>query len=205
MDEHFLNTDPLENMPVMLALTGIWHNQVCGYGSRAVLPYDQRFARLPAYLQQLEMESNGKQVSMDGERLSVRSGPIVWGEPGTNGQHAFYQHYIKDTEIVPLVVHSRRPGARRDPRTSSSLASGKLSCPIPSLNGWTRHLMRADWRREKGMRGAELERQAQHRVFEGNRPSTTLLYPKLTPKVLGVLIALYRHPCVCGRHSFKYQ
>ncbi|HEY6918567.1 MAG TPA: glucose-6-phosphate isomerase, partial [Tabrizicola sp.] len=101
MDQHFLTTPFAANMPVMLALVGIWHNQLCGYATRAVLPYDQRLARLPAYLQQLEMESNGKRVAIDGSDLTTNSGPVVWGEPGTNGQHAFYQLIHQGTRVVP--------------------------------------------------------------------------------------------------------
>jgi hypothetical protein len=101
MDRHFRAAGPLENMPVMLALVGLWHNQGCGYATRAVLPYEQRLLRLPAYLQQLEMESNGKRVAMDGGALSRPSGPVVWGEPGTNGQHAFYQLIHQGTRVVP--------------------------------------------------------------------------------------------------------
>ncbi len=101
MDDHFRAADWHENMPAMLALVGLWHNQVCGHATRAVLPYDNRLARLPAYLQQLEMESNGKRVSMDGADLGVHSGPVVWGEPGTNGQHAFYQLIHQGTRVVP--------------------------------------------------------------------------------------------------------
>jgi glucose-6-phosphate isomerase len=98
-------------MPVMLALVGIWHNQICGYATRAVLPYDQRLARLPAYLQQLEMESNGKRVAIDGSDLTVNSGPVVWGEPGTNGQHAFYQLIHQGTRVVPCEFLVARSGA----------------------------------------------------------------------------------------------
>jgi glucose-6-phosphate isomerase len=102
MDRHFLTAPYPQNMPVMLALVGIWHNQICGYATRAVLPYDQRLSRLPAYLQQLEMESNGKRVAMDGSATChVNSGPVVWGEPGTNGQHAFYQLIHQGTRVVP--------------------------------------------------------------------------------------------------------
>ena len=193
MDQHFLNTDPLENMPAMLALTGIWHNQVCGYGSRAVLPYDQRLARLPAYLQQLEMESNGKQVSMDGERLSVRSGPIVWGEPGTNGQHAFYQLLHQGTEIVPCEFMVAAEGHEEDLGHHHHLLLANCLAQSQALMVGRGMDDARELAARKGYEGAELERQAQHRVFEGNRPSTTLLYPKLTPKVLGALIALYEH------------
>jgi len=101
MDRHFSAAEPLDSLPVMLALVGIWHNQGCGHATRAVLPYEQRLLRLPAYLQQLEMESNGKRVAMDGSDLPVASGPVVWGEPGTNGQHAFYQLIHQGTHVIP--------------------------------------------------------------------------------------------------------
>jgi glucose-6-phosphate isomerase len=101
MDVHFREAEMAANLPVLLALVGIWHNQICGHATRAVLPYDQRLSRLPAYLQQLEMESNGKRVAMDGSDLAENSGPVVWGEPGTNGQHAFYQLIHQGTRVVP--------------------------------------------------------------------------------------------------------
>ena len=101
MDQHFQEAPMETNMPIMLALVGIWHNQICGYHTRAVLPYEQRLSKLPAYLQQLEMESNGKNVSIDGKKLTYDSGAIVWGEPGTNGQHAFFQLIHQGTRIIP--------------------------------------------------------------------------------------------------------
>ncbi|MEL6700963.1 MAG: glucose-6-phosphate isomerase, partial [Pseudomonadota bacterium] len=110
MDDHVLAADGAANMPLMLALVGIWHNQVCGHATRAVLPYDQRLNRLPAYLQQLEMESNGKSVAMDGSDLPYDCGPIVWGEPGTNGQHAFYQLIHQGTRVVPCEFIVAREG-----------------------------------------------------------------------------------------------
>ena len=101
MDTHFKTADMQENLPVILALVGIWHNQICDYSTRTVLPYDQRLSKLPAYFQQLEMESNGKGVDLDGSPLSFHSGPVVWGEPGTNGQHAFFQLLHQGTRIIP--------------------------------------------------------------------------------------------------------
>ncbi|MBL9057311.1 MAG: glucose-6-phosphate isomerase, partial [Rhodobacteraceae bacterium] len=114
MDERFLWAPFEENMPVMLALVGIWHNQICGHATRAVLPYDQRLSRLPAYLQQLEMESNGKRVAVDGSDLTTHSGPVVWGEPGTNGQHAFYQLIHQGTRIVPCEFLVAKEGHEPD-------------------------------------------------------------------------------------------
>ncbi|GAA6207459.1 glucose-6-phosphate isomerase [Cognatishimia sp. WU-CL00825] len=193
MDRHFCDAPLAENMPVLLALVGIWHHQISGYGTRAVLPYEQRLLRLPAYLQQLEMESNGKSVSLDGEPLDQTVGPIVWGEPGTNGQHAFYQLIHQGKQIVPceFIVgaqgHSPDLDAHHKALLSNCLAQSEallLGRPIEDA----RTLMKA-----KGLAGAELEANAQQRVFAGNRPSTTLMYNKLTPFVLGQIVALYEH------------
>ena len=193
MDQHFLTAPPLQNMPVMLALTGIWHNQISGYASRAVLPYDQRLSRFPAYLQQLEMESNGKQVAMNGQRLSERSAPIVWGEAGTNGQHAFYQLLHQGTDIVPCEFmvaaegHEGKLSNHHNLLLANCLAQSQALMLGRSLDA------ARDLAAQKGYTGEELERQAHHWVFEGNRPSTTLVYRKLTPNIFGALIALYEH------------
>ncbi len=193
MDAHFRDAPFAQNMPVMLALVGIWHNQICGYATRAVLPYEQRLARLPAYLQQLEMESNGKRVAMDGSDLTQHSGPVVWGEPGTNGQHAFYQLIHQGTRIVPCEFMLGREG--HEPELAHMhrlLAANCLAQSEALLRGRSLEAARAIMAK-KGLTGDELDRQARHRVFPGNRPSTTLLYPKLTPHVLGQIVALYEH------------
>ncbi|NRA98755.1 MAG: glucose-6-phosphate isomerase [Rhodobacteraceae bacterium] len=193
MDVHFRNAEPLENLPVMLALVGVWHNQGCGHATRAVLPYDQRLSRLAAYFQQLEMESNGKRVSMDGADLMVNSGPVVWGEPGTNGQHAFYQLIHQGTRVIPcefmVAAEGHEPDLAHQHRllVSNCLAQSEALLRGRTLDEAT-EIMAA-----KGLTGDELDRQARHRVFPGNRPSTTLVYPKLTPFVLGQIIALYEH------------
>ncbi|KPQ13681.1 MAG: glucose-6-phosphate isomerase Pgi [Rhodobacteraceae bacterium HLUCCO18] len=193
MDTHFREAELSENLPVLLALVGIWHNQICGHATRAVLPYDQRLSRLPAYLQQLEMESNGKRVAMDGSTLAENSGPIVWGEPGTNGQHAFYQLIHQGTRVVPCEFmvaargHEPELAHQHTLLLANCLAQSEALMRGRSLET-ARALMAA-----KGLEGAELERQARHRVFPGDRPSTTLIYPKLTPHVLGQIIALYEH------------
>ncbi len=193
MDAHFLDSPFQQNMPVMLALVGIWHNQICGYATRAVLPYEQRLARLPAYLQQLEMESNGKRVAMDGSDLTEQSGPVVWGEPGTNGQHAFYQLIHQGTRVIPCEFMLGREGHEPDlVRQHRLLAANCLAQSEALLRGRSLDEARAIMAK-KGLKGAELDRQARHRVFPGNRPSTTLLYPKLTPYVLGQIVALYEH------------
>lgn len=192
MDRHFQNASLHENLPVLLALIGIWHNQYCGYSTRAVLPYDQRLSRLPAYLQQLEMESNGKSVRMDGSDSAQNTGPIVWGEAGTNGQHAFYQLIHQGTRTIPcefLVAangHEPELAHHHDLLVANCLAQAEALMVGRSL----------DEAREKvadKFSGDELERQAKHRVFSGNRPSTMLVYPKLTPEILGQIIALYEH------------
>ena len=193
MDRHFREAPFRENLPVLLALVGIWHNQICGHATRAVLPYDQRLARLPAYLQQLEMESNGKRVAMDGHDLPFHSGPVVWGEPGTNGQHAFYQLIHQGTRVVPCEFLVAREGHEPDlAHQHLLLVSNCLAQSEALLRGRSLDEARAIMAR-KGLHGAELERQARHRVFPGNRPSTTLAYPRLTPSVLGQIIALYEH------------
>ncbi|MFK7754411.1 MAG: glucose-6-phosphate isomerase [Sedimentitalea sp.] len=193
MDRHFETAPWEQNMPVMLALVGIWHHQICGYGTRAVLPYDQRLSRLAAYFQQLEMESNGKSVAMDGSALDGPSGPVVWGEPGTNGQHAFYQLIHQGTAVVPCEFMIAARGHEPDlAHHHMLLVANCLAQSEALMRGRSIEEARAVMA-AKGLSGPELERQAAHRVFPGNRPSTTLIYPQLTPFVLGQIIALYEH------------
>jgi len=193
MDVHF-QTAPFDaNLPVLLALVGLWHNQICGHATRAVLPYDQRLSRLPAYLQQLEMESNGKRVAMDGSDLPFHSGPVVWGEPGTNGQHAFYQLIHQGTRVIPCEFLIARRGHEADlAHQHLLLVSNCLAQSEALLRGRSLDEARAIMAK-KGLTGAELDRQARHRVFPGNRPSITLAYDQLTPFTLGQIIALYEH------------
>lgn len=207
IDSHFRHAPLAQNLPVLLALTGIWHHQICGYASRAVLPYDQRLARLPAYLQQLEMESNGKGVAMDGSPLIRPSGPLVWGEPGTNGQHAFYQLIHQGTSVVPceflIAAQGHEPALAQHQRL---LIANCLAQSEALMRGRTLDQARALMARQ-GLQGAELERQARHRVFPGNRPSVTLAYDRLDPAMLGRLLALYEHRVfvegvVLGLNSF---
>ena len=193
MDQQFLTAPFDQNLPVMLALVGIWHNQICGYTTRAVLPYDQRLSRLPAYLQQLEMESNGKRVAIDGSDLPTHSGPVVWGEPGTNGQHAFYQLIHQGTRVVPCEFLVARRGHEPDLAhqhlllVSNCLAQSEALMRGRSLAEATAIMAK------RGLTGVALDMQARHRVFPGNRPSTTLAYDQLTPFTLGQIIALYEH------------
>lgn len=192
MDVHFRSADWSQNLPALLAVVGIWHNQICGYTTRAVLPYDNNLKRLPAYLQQLEMESNGKSVDMDGADLAVHSGPVVWGEPGTNGQHAFYQLIHQGTRVVPCEFLVAARGHEDDLHHQHQLLVANCLAQSEALMKG-RTLDEARVKIADKFSGDELERQAKHRVFPGNRPSVTLAYPQLTPFVLGQIIALYEH------------
>ncbi|HHH89687.1 MAG TPA: glucose-6-phosphate isomerase [Aliiroseovarius sp.] len=193
MDQHFRTAPAPENLPVLLALTGLWHRQVLGYPTRAVIPYEERLARLPAYLQQLEMESNGKSLRLDGSPLDRPSAPVVWGEPGTNGQHAFFQQLHQGTDVVPVEFLLGRQGHEPElARHHLLLAANCLAQSEALMRGRTLDEARA-MLTARGLTGADLDRQARHRVFPGNRPSTTLIYPRLTPYVLGQIIALYEH------------
>ncbi len=193
MDEHF-RTTPLErNLPVWLGLVGIWHRNGLGYGSRAILPYDQRLARLPAYLQQLDMESNGKSVTLDGATPPEATGPIVWGEPGSNGQHAFMQLIHQGMDVVPVEVLVAARG--HEPELAhhhTILLANALAQTQALMRGRSLDEARAILR-GRGLPVAETERLAPHMVFPGNRPSVTILYPQLDPRMLGMVLALYEH------------
>ena len=193
MDNHFKTAQMDENLPIILALVGVWHNQICNYSTRAVLPYDQRLSKLPAYLQQLEMESNGKGVNIDGVPLNFHSAPVVWGEAGTNGQHAFFQLLHQGTRIIPceFLVAAQSHEAYLD-HHHKSLLSNCFAQSEALMQGRSFEEVCSKSCRDH-IKKEEFENQARHRVFPGNRPSTTLLYPKLTPKILGKIIALYEH------------
>ncbi|KPF71213.1 glucose-6-phosphate isomerase [Bosea sp. AAP35] len=193
MDEHF-RTAPLEtNLPVLLGLVGIWHRDICGYRARAVLPYDQRLLRLPAYLQQLDMESNGKRVRKDGSPVTRPTGPLVWGEPGTNGQHAFYQLIHQGTDTIPceflVAAESHEPDLAQHHRL---LLANCLAQSEALMKGRTLEEAR-DILAKQGMAPDAVEALAPHKVFPGNRPSVTIAYRKLDPFTLGRIIALYEH------------
>ena len=184
VDEHF-RTTPLErNVPVLLGMLGIWYRNFHGASSYAVLPYNQYLARFPAYLQQLDMESNGKSVTADGRPVSTDTGPIVWGEPGTNGQHAFYQLIHQGTEMIPCdfigIARAATPlGAHQDLLTANLLAQ------VEALAfGKTADEVRAD---------GVAEELVPHKTFAGNHPSTLIFARELTPGVLGQLVATYEH------------
>ncbi len=193
MDGHFRAAEFRENLPVMLALVGLWHRQVLGYPTRAVIPYEQRLARLPAYLQQLEMESNGKRVRRDGRPVDHPTGPVVWGEPGTNGQHAFFQLLHQGTDVIPVEFLVGAQGHEGDlAHQHNLLVANCLAQSEALMAGRGAKEARAQME-AKGYSGDELARQAAARTFPGNRPSTTLVYPMLTPEILGQIIALYEH------------
>jgi glucose-6-phosphate isomerase len=193
MDAHFRTAPLPENLPVLLALVGIWHHQICGYPTRAVLPYEQRLTRLPAYLQQLEMESNGKRVAMDGTPLDIVTGPVVWGEPGTNGQHAFYQLIHQGTGVVPCEFLLGARGHEPDlAHHHSLLVANCLAQSEALMLGRSFDAALASAHAE-GLTGAAAEKLAHHRTFPGSRPSTTLMYDLLTPYRLGQIVALYEH------------
>ncbi|PWJ84313.1 glucose-6-phosphate isomerase [Pseudaminobacter salicylatoxidans] len=193
MDRHFEAARLLENIPVVMGLIGYYHRVVCGYPARAVIPYDQHLARLPAYLQQLDMESNGKQATLGGQKASTPTGPLVWGEPGTNGQHAFFQLLHQGTDIIPVEFLAAAQGhepelqQHHDLLLANCLAQSEALMKGRTLEEARRQML------TKGMPLEEVDRIAPHRVFSGNRPSITLLYRKLDPHTLGRLIALYEH------------
>jgi glucose-6-phosphate isomerase len=184
MDQHFRATPFRENLPVLLGLLGVWYRNVLGYPTHAVIPYSQDLGRFPAYLQQLDMESNGKRVRTDGSPVDTDTGPILWGEPGTNGQHAFFQLLHQGTSIVPADLIGFFE-ATDDIGKQHDLLMGNLLAQAEALAfGKTAEEVAAS-----GV-VAEL---VPHRTFPGNRPTSLILAPKLTPAVLGQLVALYEH------------
>ncbi|MBK1692668.1 glucose-6-phosphate isomerase [Ectothiorhodospira mobilis] len=192
MDHHFREAPLERNMPVIMALLGVWYVNFFGAHTHAILPYDQYLHRFPAYLQQADMESNGKSVDRQGRRVDWHTGPVIWGEPGTNGQHAFYQLIHQGTRLVPCdflaPCNSQNPmGDHHDILMSNVFAQTQAL-----MQGRTLETVQAQMRAE-GLDEDTVARLAPHRVFEGNRPSNTLLFDRLTPRTLGRLIALYEH------------
>jgi len=193
MDEHFRTAPLLENIPVLMGLVGFWHRVVCGYPARAVIPYDQRLSRFPAYLQQLDMESNGKHVTLEGATAATPTGPLVWGEPGTNGQHAFFQLLHQGTDVIPIEFLAAAVGHEPDLKHHHDLLlSNVLAQSAALMKGRTLEEAKKQML-AKGMKADDVEEIAPHRVFTGNRPSVTILYKSLDPSTLGRLIALYEH------------
>ncbi|PVE21404.1 glucose-6-phosphate isomerase [Microvirga sp. KLBC 81] len=192
MDQHFRSAPLEQNMPVIMGLLGIWYRNFLGASTLALLPYDQHLHRFAAYFQQGDMESNGKSVRRDGRRVDYATGPIIWGEPGTNGQHAFFQLLHQGTELIPAdflaAVESQTPlGDHHEKLLANFLAQTEALA-----FGKTESEVRAELQK-RGLSGEALEALVPHRVFEGDRPTTSILYRKLTPHRLGSLIALYEH------------
>ncbi|MBL8579956.1 MAG: glucose-6-phosphate isomerase [Mesorhizobium sp.] len=193
MDEHFRTAPLLQNLPAVLGLVGYWHRVVRGYPARAVIPYDQRLSRFPAYLQQLDMESNGKHVTLQGTEAFTPTGPLVWGEPGTNGQHAFFQLLHQGTDIIPIEFLAAAVGHEPDLKHHHDLLlSNVLAQTAALMKGRTLDEAKKQML-AKGMKPEDVEKIAPHRVFSGNRPTVTILYRTLDPRTLGRLIALYEH------------
>jgi len=192
MDEHF-RTAPLEqNIPVILALLGVWYNNFFGCETHAIIPYDQYLHRFPAYLQQGDMESNGKRITRDGQEVDYSTGPVIWGEPGTNGQHAFFQLLHQGTKLIPadflVPMQSHNPIGNHH----AILISNCIAQTEALMRGKTEAEARAELA-AAGVGGAELEALLPHKIFPGNRPTNTIAFRKLTPRVLGQLIAMYEH------------
>ncbi len=192
MDEHFCNAPLEDNLPVILALLGVWYNNFHGAETHAILPYDQYLHRFAAYFQQGDMESNGKFVTREGERADYQTGPVIWGEPGTNGQHAFYQLIHQGTKLIPAdfiaPVTSQNPIGEHH----LILLSNFFAQTEALMKGKTSDEARTELEKQ-GLSGDTLEKLLPHKVFEGNRPTNSILVQKLTPRTLGMLIALYEH------------
>ena len=192
MDEHFRSAPLKENMPVMLALVGVWNRNFIGAASHAVLPYDQHLHRMPAYLQQADMESNGKRITGDGEPVTVKTGPVIFGEPGTNGQHAFYQLLHQGTDTVSADFIAPAVSQHEVGDHHPKLLSNYLAQTEALMRGKTKEEARADLAAE-GRAQNEVDALAAHKTFPGDRPTNSILMEMLTPETLGALIALYEH------------
>jgi glucose-6-phosphate isomerase len=190
MDNHFRTTPFEKNIPVVLALLGIWYNNFYGAESQAILPYDQYLHRFAAYFQQGDMESNGKYIDRNGNKVDYQTGPIIWGEPGTNGQHAFYQLIHQGTKLIPADFIA--PAISHNPlgEHHKMLLSNFFAQTEALMNGKTREEVEAEL---TGKSKEEMEKIAPFKVFQGNRPTNSILVKKITPKSLGSLIAMYEH------------
>jgi len=192
VDEHFRTTPFAQNVPVIMGLLGVWYNNFFDAQSHAILPYDQYLVHFASYFQQGDMESNGKSVTRQGEWVEASTGPVIWGQPGTNGQHAFYQLIHQGTKLIPCdflaAAHSQNPLGEHHP----ILLSNFLAQTEALMKGKTAKEARQELT-AAGYSGAELETLVPAKIFQGNRPTNSFIYPRLTPKILGSLIALYEH------------
>ncbi len=192
MDQHFLKTKLEKNLPVIMGLIGVWYRNAWGFATHAVLPYDQRLSRFPAYLQQQDMESNGKSVDLEGKPLGYDSGPVIWGEPGTNGQHAFYQLIHQGTSVIPADFLIAAQPHEAMPPHHAKLVANVLAQSEALMLGKSKAEVVAELTAQ-GLGKDQIKALTPHKMFPGNRPSNTLMYPKLTPEMLGSLVALYEH------------
>lgn len=190
MDNHFRTTPFQKNIPVILALLGVWYNNFYGSESHAILPYDQYMHRFAAYFQQGDMESNGKYVDRNGNRVSYQTGPIIWGEPGTNGQHAFYQLIHQGTKLIPADFIAPAISHNQLGEHHKMLLSNFFAQTEALMNGKTLDEVLSEL---KGKTQEEIDKIAPYKVFQGNRPTNSILVKKITPKTLGSLIAMYEH------------
>ncbi len=192
MDKHFSTTPAEKNLPVLLALIGIWYNNFFGAETEAILPYDQYMHRFAAYFQQGNMESNGKYVDRNGHAVDYQTGPIIWGEPGTNGQHAFYQLIHRGTKMVPCDFIA--PAITHNPLSDhhQKLLSNFFAQTEAPAFGKSREVVEQEYR-DQGKDPATPEHVVPFKVFEGNRPTNSILLREITPFSLGALIALYEH------------
>ncbi|MBU1002299.1 MAG: glucose-6-phosphate isomerase [Proteobacteria bacterium] len=192
MDEHFRTAPLEENLPVVMAMLGIWYNNFFSCGTHAILPYDQYLSRFPAYFQQGDMESNGKSATLDGLVVNYGTGPIIWGEPGTNGQHAFFQLLHQGTKLVPCDFLAPAQALNPLGKHHEVLLANFLAQSEALMRGKTPIEAETEMR-AAGLPDTDIGRLMPHRSFMGNRPSNSILYKRLTPHVLGMLIALYEH------------
>lgn len=197
MDNHFLEADGAQNLPLTLALIGIWYNNFFGSETVAILPYDQYMHRFAAYFQQGDMESNGKSIDLEGNKLSVQTGPIIWGEPGTNGQHAFYQLIHQGTKMIPCdflapcQTHNKLTETIGAPVDHHPILLSNYFAQSEALAFGKDKQTVAQELSKTGMDDETKNKLIPHKVFEGNKPSNSFLFKKLTPRTLGSLIALY--------------
>jgi glucose-6-phosphate isomerase len=192
MDQHFLKTRLDRNLPVIMALLGIWYRNAWGFATHAVLPYDQRLSRFTAYLQQQDMESNGKSVTLEGKALDYVTGPVIWGEPGTVGQHSFYQLIHQGTSVIPCDFLIAANPHEHMPPHHDKLVANVLAQSEALMLGKTKPEVVAELTAQ-GLNKEQIKALTPHKLFPGNRPSNTLMYPELTPEILGSLVALYEH------------
>lgn len=192
MDEHFRTANFEENIPVILALLGVWYVNFFGAASHAILPYDQYLHRFAAYFQQGDMESNGKTVDRSGKRVDYQTGPIIWGEPGTNGQHAFYQLIHQGTQMIPADFIAPAQSHNAIGNHHQLLMSNFFAQTEALMNGKTLDVAEAELVKA-GLSAEEVNKLAAFKVFEGNKPTNSILAKKITPEVLGSLIAMYEH------------